>query len=150
MNDAFDEMVATAASVCDGGKPDFGHRPIRKPVRFTARVTPKVAASKDKAQSWSEWVAFLTANYQKANAQSPVCEPTARRWLEWAAVSLDHLGRSVTSRALQSVPGGPSELEKLTDAVRIQVELVRIRQALEAWSHPPVTPPEGGHPNGHS
>lgn len=134
------ENGAPTASVCLGGHRKFGERLKRKTVRFTARVAPAVAEAKAEDETWSNWVTFLTKNYQRSHPSSPVCDPTARRLLEWAAVSLDVIGHRATGAALQAVDKDPSDRGPLDHAILIHLELVRIRQALAAWQTQPIIP----------
>lgn len=134
------ENGALTASVCLGSQGKFGERRKRKTVRFTARVSPAVAEAKAADETWSNWVTFLTKNYQRSHLSSPVCDPTSRRLLEWAAVTLDVIGHRATGAALQAVDKAPSDRGPLDHAILIHLELVRIRQALDAWQTQPFTP----------
>lgn len=101
-----------------------------------------VQMRKDSGRSWSAWIEFLAANYQRSHRGSPVLDPAARRTLVWSARSLDAIASSLTAHACDAAPTTPESFQRAADFLSVLDELERVREALEKWVTSPVIPNE--------
>jgi hypothetical protein len=96
----------------------------------------------DSGRSWSVWIEFLAANYQRSHRGSPILDPAARRTLVWSARSLDIIASAMTGHACEAAPTTPESFQRAADLLSVLDELERVRGALEMWVPSPVIPRE--------